>query len=248
MKVFVLAAGYATRLYPLTRDRAKPLLDVAGAPILTHILRRITTLRDVSQIAVIANHRFQADFSAWQRAFRSPAPVRVLDDGSSAEENRLGALGDLAFALREVPLEGEEWRVVAGDNLLAFDLAPAQRVFLARRSPLLLLREVEHGPGPTRYNEVTLDTGGRVARFREKPSDPSGVLAAIALYFFTPQVGPLVERYLAEGGERDAPGHFVAWLVEQTPVFATQIAGPWFDIGSHESLADARARFPQASA
>lgn len=243
MKAFVLAAGYATRMYPLTRDRPKPLLDVGGAPILDHILSRVFELDDLEEVVVVGNARFAPAFDAWARALAPPIPVRLLEDGSTCAADRLGAVGDLAFALREVPVEGDDWLVAAGDNLLAFDLRPLQRAFREAGHPLLALRRVEREAGPSRYNEVTLGDGGRVTRFREKPPDPAGDLAAIALYFFTPDVAPRVGRYLAEGGNPDAPGHFIAWLVRERPVFAAPFAGDWFDIGSLETLEEARARF-----
>ncbi|MBW2279287.1 MAG: nucleotidyltransferase family protein [Deltaproteobacteria bacterium] len=242
MKVYLLAAGYATRLYPLTRDTPKPLLDVAGQPILTRILRRVEALQGVSEVVVIGNDRFAVQFERWASETQSRVPLRVLNDGSRSEDDRLGAVGDLGFALREVPTGGEDWLVVAGDNLIEFDLDALHRTFLAKRRPLLVLRAVEHGPGPTRYNEVTLGGDGDVERFREKPPDPQGALAAIAVYFFTPEVADLLARYLEAGGERDAPGHFVEWLVQQTPVAAARLDGEWLDIGTPETLEHARRR------
>ncbi len=248
MKVYLLAAGYATRMYPLTRTRAKPLLEVAGAPILTHILARVLTLRDVSEVIVVANARFAGAFEAWQGVQRVPVPVRVLNDGSTSDDDKLGAIGDLAFALSEVPTAGEDWLVAAGDNLLAFDLRPLQRSFLAtgapgHRKPLLAVREVERPRGPSQYNEVMVDDSGRVERFREKPRDPRSDLVAIALYFLPAAAAAALRRYLAEGGNPDAPGHFIAWLVDQVEVRAARIPGGWFDIGSLEGLEEARQRF-----
>ena len=243
MKAFILAAGYATRMYPLTRDRAKPLLEVGGAPILTHLVERISPLRDLSEIVVIGNHRFAGEFQAWQRSLRCPVPVRVLDDGSMDDDDKLGAIGDLAFALERVPIGDEAWMVAAGDNLIAFDLAAIQQFFLSNDATTLTLRTVKPGSGPSPYNEVTLNDQGRVTRLREKPADPQTNLAAIALYFFKPEVAELLAAYLEQGGNPDAPGHFVSWLVDRTPVMGTSLEGEWFDIGSLDTYALARARF-----
>ena len=241
MKAYLLAAGYATRLYPLTRDRAKPLLEVGGAPILTRILRRIEPLQGLSEIVVISNARFAAQFHAWASQVASSVPLRVLVDGSQSDSDRLGAVGDLAFALGSVPPAGEDWLVVAGDNLLEFDLRPLQQSFLRSGRATLVLRDVVPD-GPSRYNEVLLDEHGDVERFREKPANPRSGLAAIALYFFTPEIATLLERYLSEGGNADAPGHFIEWLASQTRLAATRFDGDWFDIGSAETLAAARER------
>ncbi len=243
VKAYLLAAGYATRMFPLTRDRAKPLLEVGGLPILTHLINRVARLDDLSEIVVIANHRFARDFDAWLARLDCAVPVRVLDDGSMDDGDKLGAVGDIAFALREVPPGNEDWVVVAGDNLLAFELDKVHRFFVQHRAPTLALRTVTPGPGPSPYNEVSIDEASRVVRMREKPLRPQTDLAAIALYFFTPAVHEHLTRYLAEGGNPDAPGYFVAWLVDRTKVVATRFEGEWFDIGSLESYDAACRRF-----
>ncbi len=242
MKVVLLCAGYATRMYPLTRDLPKPLLEVAGAPILTHLLERTAGLPGVDEVIAVGNHRFAARLERWRAGANSPVPIRVLDDGSTDESNRLGALGDLAFAARTVPLAGHDALVAAGDNLVLFDLAPMARAFAQRRAPQLATRVAPADARSSRYGEVTIDAAGRVTRFREKPADPHSGLASIGLYFLPASVWPRLERYLAEGGNPDALGHFFAWLVERTAVFAEPIGGAWWDIGDLDSLADARAK------
>ena len=242
MKVVLLCAGYATRMYPLTRDLPKALLEVAGAPILSHLLARTAVLPGVDEVVVVANRRFAPQLCAWAEGARAAVPIRVLDDGSTDESNRLGALGDLSFAAREIPLAGHDALVAAGDNLLLFALEPLARAFAARRAPQLAVRPAARDASRSRYNEVVADSAtGRVERFREKPPDAESEQAAIALYFLPASTWPLLERYLAQGGNRDAPGHFIAWLVRETPVYAEPITGPWFDIGDLGSLAQARA-------
>ena len=256
MKAYLLAAGYATRMYPLTRDQPKPLLEVAGAPILTHILRRVLALDGLSEVVVIANARFAGAFESWRRSLDVRVPVRVLNDGSTCDDDKLGAIGDLAFALEAAPPGDEDWLVAAGDNLLSFDLRVLQRAFEATgapgaRSPLLVVRRVEPAPVPAsgvdgsadRYNEVVVDAGGRVVGFREKPRDRRSELAAIALYLLPAKAAGALARYLADGGNPDAPGYFIAWLVERSEVRAATLPGKWFDVGSLDGLAEARRRF-----
>jgi glucose-1-phosphate thymidylyltransferase len=243
VKVYVLAAGYATRLGDVASTRAKPLMEVARAPILSHILDRIIQLQDVSEVVVVSNARFAEQFEEWEGTYETPVPLRVLNDGTTSDGEKLGAVGDIEFAIREVPPGDEDWMVVAGDNLVGFDLRPLQRIFLERNRPLLPVRGIQHGVGPTPYNEITLDEDSRVMQFREKPSDPQTGIMAIALYFFTPEVIPLLHEYLANGGNTDAPGHFMSWLVKQIAFEAVWCDGEWFDIGSLDSLEDARTRF-----
>ena len=240
MKAYFLAAGFATRMYPLTRNVAKPLLVVGDAPILSHILGRVERLPDLSEVVVVGNHRFAQALKEWSLTLSCPVPVRILDDGANEVEERLGALGDLAFALEQVPNREEDLLVVAGDNLLDFDLSPYYRAFQEEGSPLLITRRVELEGGPSPYNEVELDGKGCVRIFREKPPDPSSSLSAMAVYFLTSESGSLLRQYLETGGNPDAPGHFIAWLVSQRRVVARPLSGRWFDIGSLASLEDAR--------
>jgi len=245
LKVIALGAGYATRLYPLTRDLAKPLLEVGGRPILSRILEGMLEMQGLSEIVVVSNHRFAHQFEQWRDEFESPVPLRVIDDGSTHEGDRLGAVGDIAFALSELELGEEDWVVIAGDNLLHTSFAGLQREFLREREPMIVVRDVpaDARTRPSRYNEVTLGPGGRVAGFREKPADPQTDLAAIALYFLPAAAAPLVAEYLEQGGEGDAPGYWLEWLVSRTPVRAARFAGEWIDIGDRASLDAARARF-----
>ena len=240
MKAYLLAAGFATRMYPLTRNVAKPLLEVGGAPILSHLLRRAESIPDLTEVVVVGNQRFAESLIDWSNSLACRVPLRVLDDGVSEVDERLGAIGDLVFALSQVPNEGEDLVVVAGDNLLDFDLAPLYRDFKAQGKPMLVTRTVDHGEGPSPYNAVQVDEEGWVLEFREKPRHPVGDLSAIALYFLRPDTPELLKKYLASGGNPDAPGHFISWLVSVESVFARPMLGRWFDIGSLESLREAR--------
>lgn len=245
MKAYVLAAGYGTRLGELTRDVAKPLLRVGGAPVLSHVVDRLATLADVDEVVVVVNHRFFPQFQKWADGYRAgkPPPIRIVDDGTTSAADRLGATLDLAFALDRAPPGQNPFVVSAADFVPLFDVAPLAATFRARRRPLLVLRRLEKEEGPGRHNEVTLGEGGRVVMLREKPPEKNRTgVAAIALYFFTPRVAELLSRYLEAGGETDAPGYFVAWLVEQIPVDGAFIEGEWLDVGDPEGIEEARTR------
>jgi NDP-sugar pyrophosphorylase family protein len=189
---------------------------------------------------VVTNSRFHGQFVEWASDCDAPLPIRVLDDGSKRVEDRRGAVGDLAFGVDAFPPGGADWVVVAGDNLIALDLRPCDQAFRRKRRPMLLLRRLSRHDDPARYNEVVRDEAGRVTRFVEKPSARTSDVTAIALYFFTPEVTELLSRYLEVSEERDAPGHFIAWLVQQLAVGSTFFDGDWFDVGSPETLEAAR--------
>lgn len=246
MKAYLLVAGYATRLHPMTIDRPKALLDIGGRPLLSQILDRVLELEGVREVVVVGNRRFAEPLARWCEGVDSQVPIHLLDDGSTSDANKLGAIGDLDFALRASPPEASEpILALAGDNWLGFDLRAAQRAFdAAGRVTTLVVRSLDGvPPGPSPYNEVTLDASDRVRGFREKPPDPCTPWVAIALYFFPPAIAAAIRRYLAAGGNPDAPGHFIEWLVGQMPVQAHRFEGEWMDIGSPETLAAARARF-----
>ncbi len=244
MRAILLAAGYATRLYPLTRDRPKPLLEIAGRPLLDYLLERVLELEGLRDVTVVTNHRFAAHFERWAEARDCPVPLRIVDDGTTSEDDRLGAIGDIAFVLQQIDPQPEDtWLVAAGDNLLELDLRTIQRQFDLEPTPRILVREVDQAGGPSAYNDVELGEGGRVVGFTEKPACAVGRHAAIAVYFFPPSLASLLSRYFEAGGNPDAPGYFIEWLCQEETVYASAFEGRWFDIGSHETLEEARRVF-----
>jgi len=246
MKAVLLAAGFATRLHPLTLERAKPLLEVGGRPVLTRLLERVLALPDLDEVTVVANGRFFEQFVAWAGALDLDLPVSLglVDDGAQDDAHRLGAVGDLALALERTADDGAPFFVGAGDNLVEADLAAyARRFGQDPTRPLLIVRSIEGEVPPGRYSEVTLDADGRVASFREKPADPRSPLSAVGLYFLPAAAREWVLSYLAGGGNPDAPGHFLEWLARREELRAAPLEGAWHDIGNLRTLAAARAAY-----
>jgi glucose-1-phosphate thymidylyltransferase len=235
-----LAAGFATRLYPLTLTRAKPLLPVGGQPLMTRILRQVERAGAVEKGIVVSNGRFAADFRSWASECGARLPLQIVDDGALTNETRLGAVRDLALALDQLPTDAahDGFLVLACDNLFDFDLGRLVARFAADGRGQLVVRTVPEPVPAAKYSEVLLD-GERVARFREKPQDPQSNLSAIAVYLLPRQLPALVRSYLADGGNPDAPGHLLAWLSTRMPLSATRLDGRWLDIGSAEDLAAA---------
>ena len=235
MKALVLAAGYATRLRPLTDDIAKPLLPLAGRPMLEYLVDAIEKA-GVGEVHVVTNSRFAHDFETWAAGRTG---VRVHDDGTSTNEDRLGAIGDMQFAIEQAGLD-DDLLIVAGDNLFEFELREVVDFWRAKRDgSAIAAREVTDPELLRQYSVLEVDAGDRVTSFVEKPEEPRGTLAGVAIYVLHRDHVPLVRRYLDEGNVPDQPGRFFAWLSERAPLYAYRFAGDWLDIGDREQLLEA---------
>lgn len=236
MKLLVLAAGYATRLRPLTDNQAKPLLPVRGLPMIDRVLGSFAGSADIDHVYVVTNRRYAPNFERWAASPTAQAhgwPIGICDDGTSTNEDRLGAIGDIDFVIKSTSLD-DDLIVVAGDNLFTGslgDFAPLAR----RRGILVGVYDVGDLDTIRQYSSVTLDSDARIVSFEEKPQQPTGTLAAIALYHYPRRALPLIRRYLSEGNNPDQPGRLVQWLVPQEPCYAYPVSGQWLDIGSKES-------------
>ncbi len=243
MRCVVLCAGFATRLRPLTLDRPKHLLPVAGRPMLDHLLDRLAASGIASGV-LITNHRFISDFETWARERPHRLRLELIDDRTETNESRLGSIGDLHFALEHADVR-EDFIVVNGDNLFTFSLDPLLRAFRERGNTIALY-DVGSLDVARRMGQATLAPDGHVSEFVEKPAHPAGTLASIGIYAYQQPVRALVARYLAERHAADRTGDFVAWLHRQVDVFAHVIppeAGVWFDIGSLDQYQEANRAF-----
>jgi glucose-1-phosphate thymidylyltransferase len=239
VKALVLAAGYATRLYPLTLDRPKPLLEVGGRPILEHLLDQLP-LSELSTIYVVTNAKFAPHFREWSAAHA--APIEVVDDGTTSEDDRLGAIGDLDLVIRMARID-DDLLVAAGDSLFTERLDDFVRFGRERNAAVTAVYDTGDLEAMTRLSSIEVDADSRVTSFEEKPERPVSTLAGIALYFYPRAALPLVAQYLAEGNNSDQPGRLVEWLYRRTPVYAWRVPGRWVDIGTPESLAEADRAF-----
>lgn len=244
LRAVFLAAGFATRLYPLTEKQAKPLLEVGGKPMLTRIVDQVVRTGSVLDGVVVANGKFHEHFVQWERGARAPLPLQLVNDGAMTNDTRLGAIRDLQLGLGscEAQPRPDGYLVLACDNLFSFDLSQLVERFQASGNGQLIVRQVPSPVPPGRYSEVLLD-GHKVERFREKPQDPESDLSAIAVYVLPPELPELVAEYLASDNNPDAPGHFLAWLSNKMPLEATRLTGNWLDIGSVEDLERAQTAF-----
>ena len=240
MKAVVLAAGYATRLRPLTDTWAKELLPVGGRPIVDWILDAVDGVASIDEVHLVTNHRKVGWFADWAEG----RGVHVHDDGTTSNDDRLGAIGDLRFVVDSAGLD-DDLLVIAGDNLFDFSLADYESFWRAQGvASAVAVRDVGSLELATQYGIVSLDTAGRLVDFVEKPAEPPSTLAATATYLFHRSHVPLLDGYLSGGNSPDQPGRFVEWLCRREPVFGWQFDGAWYDIGDSDQLlvADNRLR------
>lgn len=230
----LLSAGYATRLYPLTSDRPKALLPLGeGRTILDAVCQSLDSVQGVRARLLVTNHRFAEQFRAWHKHY--PIDLDVLDDGTQTPDTRLGAIRDLALAERLAD-PGDDLLALGTDNLFRWPLAQfvtaAQRV---RPHPSVALWEAPSRRAARQFGVVVRDPAGRITTFVEKSPQPPSCEVALCVYYFPAAMRGEIERFIREGGSADAPGYFIAWLVQQRPVYGMMMPGAWYDIGTPET-------------
>lgn len=235
MNVLVLAGGYGTRLGQLTLNTPKPLLPVAGRPILSRIAERVRNIKGVKQLVVVTNAKFADHFHKWAGENKYPFAVQILNDGTTSNENRLGAVGDIQFAIEKGNLAGEDLMILGGDNLYSFDLNAFADFFRAKGDAGVMY-DVGSLELAKLYGVAEVAPDGRVVGFAEKPKEPKSTLASTCLYAFKKADVPLFKRYLAEGNDKDKTGSFIAWVHKQVPFYGWTATGQWIDIGSPQEL------------
>ena len=232
MKCLILAAGYATRLYPLTENFPKPLLEVRGKTILDWLIDDMDSAGMVDEYVVISNHRYAAHFEKW--AADKKQKITVLDDGTSTNETRLGAVRDIQFAIDTLQLD-DDMLVIAGDNLLDFSLTEFIAYANRKKTSCMMCFYEADRERLTHFGNVSKDKNDRITKMVEKPKDPPSHWCATPFYYYTRADIRLVEKGIASGCGTDAPGSYMAWLSQQTAVHAMEMPGKRYDIGNLES-------------
>jgi glucose-1-phosphate thymidylyltransferase len=208
--------------------------------MLDYLYEKIAAIDEVDRLHVVTNSRFAGDFRTWAERVEGPLALTVHDDGTTSNEDRLGAVGDIRFVLDRAGLEGEDLLVVAGDNLFEFDLRDFVAFWRSKGDGSAIgVHDVGDLELAREYAVVELDEDDRVTFLVEKPERPTSTLAAIAVYLYRAEHAVLVERYLAEGNVPDQPGRFAAWLYSRAPLYGYRFPGEWLDIGNREQLLDA---------
>ncbi|MBI3036823.1 nucleotidyltransferase family protein [Candidatus Woesearchaeota archaeon] len=245
MKAIVTAAGYASRLWPLTKDVPKPLLEVRGRPIVEHIVNRIAEISEVDEIFIVTNAKFYSLFEEWLLEARAgiALPVKLVNDGTTSNDDRLGQVGDIHFVMEKESVN-DDLLVVAGDNLFNFSLLPAYNTFLQRQRILNPLYESKSYKAARESGSVVIDEETNdFVEFMEKSPMPKSTLISLGIYFFPQPKLNLIKKYIAEKNSPDKMGFFLMWLMKLEKVLGYVYTEKWFDIGWIEALEAARKEF-----
>jgi glucose-1-phosphate thymidylyltransferase len=249
VKLIVLAAGYATRLYPLTLNQPKPLLPVAGKPMMEHVLDNLMPVDEIDEIYIVTNAKFVGHFERWAGEYKTGhkvRPITIVNDKSTDDSNKLGAIGDMNLVIEQAKIE-DDVMVVGGDNLFSENLGAFGDFCRERNAPVTGVYDVGDLNEIKKYNAIEIDANDRITFFEEKPSQPKSTLTGIALYYYPKSVLPLIKQYIADGNNPDQPGRLVQWLYPRTPFYIWRVPGIWFDVGSKETLEEANRIFSDLS-
>lgn len=241
MKCLILAAGYATRLYPLTENFPKPLLKVQDKTILDWLVDDIDGAGLVDEYIVISNHKFARHFQEWAAGKRQK--ITVVDDGTSTNETRLGAVCDIRFAVDSLGLTGD-MLVIAGDNVLDFSLQHFVRYADAKRTSCVMRFEEPSVERLHKCGVLEIDDSDRIMSMEEKPAQPKSHWVCPPFYYYTAEDAARIPAAIADGCGTDAPGSFIAWLCRHTSVHAMEMPGRRYDIGNLQSYEEVQQQYP----
>ena len=235
MKGLILAAGYGTRLYPLTLDRPKALVKVGGRTILERILRKFDDIESCDMVYVVTNDKFYDMFVKWIRDRNFTTKVKVVNDLTTSNEDRLGAIGDINLVLeKENPVD--DILIVAGDNLFEFDIKDFVDSAKEKGHFMVALYDVKDKKLAQKYGIVSLDSSTKIDDFEEKPEKPKSTLASTGIYYFPKDKLDMLKDYMKTSLAKDAPGNFVKWIAENDAVYGYVFEEGWYDIGDKNSL------------
>ena len=245
MKSIVIAAGYATRLYPLTENFPKPLLEIGKSTILDRMLDDIDTIPEIDEHIVVTNHKFAGIFEKWAGLRCSGKPIRILDDGTTTNETRLGAVRDLVLAIETFGID-EDILVVAADNILDFSFRGFVEAFHSKGTSMIMCHHEPELYKLQRTGVIAVDADMRVLLMQEKPQEPLSHLAVPPFYIYRKEDLPLIRSSIANGCGADAPGNLAHYLVDRTVIHAWMMPAGRFDIGSLDTYEEAKRKYAQS--
>lgn len=244
MKALILAAGYATRLYPLTKEYPKPLLKVGKRPIIDFIVDKLVAVKEIDEIIVVTNSKFISRFKEWKKGLKASVRVTLVDDLTKDNATRLGAVGDMNFAIHKLKIK-DDLIVIGGDNL--FDGGIGQLISFAnsvKKSPVIGVYDIGKRSKAVNYGVMKLNKEKRIVDFQEKPLKPKSTLVGMCLYYFPKRSLGMIKEYLkVKLLKNDATGLYIDWLSKNMAVYGLVFKGSWYDIGDLKFYNEAKETF-----
>lgn len=235
MKCIFLCAGYATRLFPLTENFPKALLEVGGRPILDYTLDKVNKIDAIDEIFLVTNAKYTPHFEAWAASKNNVKKITVFNDGTTNNDDRLGAIGDIEFTIESAKID-DDILVLATDNLFTFELTDFYDFYKTKNAPCVCVRKETDMNLLKRVGVAELDSDMKITGFVEKPAEPKSDYAVYAEYIYPKNVLKDIKAYLDEGNSCDAPGNLVAYMYKKMPVYAYSFLGTCYDVGTHDAL------------
>ena len=234
MTLIILAAGYAVRLQPLTLNTSKSLLPIGGRKMIERILEKVLKVKDISSVYIITNSKFFKNFSDWLEDYQHGKKISLICDGTTSNENRLGAIKDLEFVIKEESIEGDIM-VVAGDNLFEFDMNDFLGFARKKGGISIAVHDIGSLGLAKNFGVVKIDKDNKVVDFEEKPEKPKSTLISTGIYYFPKDKVAFINEYVKMQNKLDAPGHYIGWLSKRDEVYGFAFPEDWYDIGTMES-------------
>ena len=240
MKNIVLAAGYATRLYPVTENFPKPLLEIGGISILDRLIVDIDGIEEIDEHIIVSNHKFLSHFEKWAATSRYKKNITIIDDGSVVNENRLGAVKDLLLAIEDKQLYDDDLLVIAADNVVTFSFKSFLDYFKEKQSSIIMTYFEQDSLKLQQMGVITMDVDDKVLEMQEKPHNPQSNYATPPFYIYKKSDIKLIRECVSEGCNTDAPGSLVQSMLAKTVFYAWHMTGKRFDIGTLDSYLNSR--------
>lgn len=241
MKAIILAAGYATRLYPLTKDKPKPLLEVGGKPIVEIIINKMSEIKEIDEIFVITNNKFFSQFEDWLKKFNTVKKIKIVNDKTLSNEDRLGSLGDINYVIENENVK-EDIMVIAGDNLFEFSLKEFYEFYKKHNTSCVALYDVNNFELAKQYGIVGVDNKNKIINFVEKPANPQSTLASTGVYIYPKEILPTLQDFVKIQNP-DKAGNFLEVLHKEKQVYGFVTKEKWYDIGTLPQLEAARKEY-----
>ena len=242
MKCLILAAGYATRLYPLTENFPKPLLEIKGKSIIDWLVDDISESNTINEFIIVSNHRFTNFFENWKNNKKFNTKITIIDDGTTNNENRLGAVVDIELAISKLNI-AEDLMVIAGDNVLDFSLCKFIEYFKTKKATCVMRYYEEDLNKVKKSASLVVDKNDKVLEMLEKPENPTSHYWCPPFYIYEKNDVKMVNKALASGSKKDAPGSFINWLYDKSDVYAFLMPGSRYDIGDLKSYENAKVNY-----